>query len=124
MLQAGNLLTASLTATAAAYFLLFSSSSLTTALPAAVAVGMFGSMSLVIPQTAMQRVIPNAALGRVGAVFLTGEAAATLAGAVAGPFIAQAIHFTGMAITASLITLSAAALTLRTVPRLPAIIPK
>ena len=60
--QPRNLLTASLTATAAAYFLLFTSSSLTTALPAAVAVGMFGSMSLVIPQTAMQRVIPNALL--------------------------------------------------------------
>jgi hypothetical protein len=37
---------------------------------------MFGSMSLVIPQTAMQRVIPNAILGRVSAVFLTGEATA------------------------------------------------
>ncbi len=80
-------------------------------------------MSLVIPQTAMQRVIPNAALGRVSAVFLTGEAAATLAGAVAGPFITQAVHFTGMAITASLITLSAAALTCLIVPRMPAIIP-
>ena len=42
-----------LTATAAAYFLLFTSSSLTTALPAAVATGRFGSMSLVIPQTAI-----------------------------------------------------------------------
>ena len=93
--QPRNLLTASLTATAAAYFLLFTSSSLTTALPAAAAVGMFGSMSLVIPQTAMQRVIPNAVLGRVSAVFLTGEAAATLTGAAAGPFLAQAAHFTG-----------------------------
>src|ERR1035438_8197673 len=78
-----------LTATAAAYFLLFTSSSLTTALPAAVATGRFGSMSLVIPQTAMQRVIPNAVLGRVSAAFLAGEAAAILAGAVAGPFLAH-----------------------------------
>jgi hypothetical protein len=52
--QPRHLLAASLTATSAAYFLLFTSSSLTTALPAAVAVGMFGSMSLVIPQTAVQ----------------------------------------------------------------------
>ncbi len=50
-----DLLTGSLTATAAAFFGLFISSSLATALPAAAAVGMFGSMSLVIPQTAMQR---------------------------------------------------------------------
>ena len=78
--QPRNLLTASLTATAAAFFLLFSSSSLATALPAAVGIGLFGSMCQVIPLTAMQRVIPNAILGRVSAVFLTAEAAATLAG--------------------------------------------
>jgi predicted MFS family arabinose efflux permease len=116
--QPGNLLTASLTATAAASFLLFTSSSLGTALPAAVAIGMFGSMSLVVPQTAMQRVIPNAALGRVSAVFLTGEAAATLAGAAAGPFVAQAAHFTGVAIAASLVMLGAAALAWLRVPRI------
>jgi MFS family permease len=118
--QPRNLLTATLTATAGAYFLLFTSSSLATALPAAVAVGMFGSMSLVIPQTTMQRVIPNAALGRVTAVFLTGEAAATLSGAVAGPFLAQTAHLTATAATASLVTLGAAALTRLTVPRIPA----
>jgi MFS family permease len=121
--QPRNLLTISLTAAAAAFFLLFSSSSLTTALPAAAGIGMFGSMCLVIPLTATQRVIPNAVLGRVSAVFLTAEAAATLTGAVAGPFLAQAVHFTGLAATASLVTLSAAALTFLTVPRLPAIIP-
>jgi Na+/melibiose symporter-like transporter len=108
--QPRQLLTASLTATAAAYFLLFTSSSLTAALPAAVAVGMFGSMSLVIPQTAVQRVIPNAVLGRVSAVFLTAEAAATLTGAVAGPFLAQAAQLEGVAIAASLVTLGAAGL--------------
>jgi len=121
--QPRTLLTASLTATAAAYILLFTSSSLTTALPAAVAVGTFGAMSLVIPQTAMQRVIPNAVLGRISAVFRTGEAAASLIGAAAGPFLAQAAHLTGVAAAASLITLSAAALTLLAVPRMPAIIP-
>ena len=56
---------------------------------------MSGSMALVIPQTALQRVIPGAALGRVSAVFLTAEAAATLAGSVAGPFLAQAAGLTG-----------------------------
>ena len=121
--QPRNLLTASLTATAAAFFLLFSSSSLATALPAAVGIGLFGSMCQVIPLTAMQRVIPNAILGRASAVFLTAEAVATLAGAVAGPFLVQAVHFNGVATVASLVTLSAAALTFLTVPRMPAIIP-
>jgi predicted MFS family arabinose efflux permease len=120
--QPRQLLAATLTATAAAYYLLFTSSSLATALPAAAAVGMTGSMSLVIPQTIMQRVIPNRALGRVSAVFLTGEAAATLSGAVAGPFLAQAAHLTAAATAASLLTLSAAALAYLTLPRMPAVI--
>jgi predicted MFS family arabinose efflux permease len=117
------LLTATLTATAAAFFLLFTSSSLATALPAAVAVGVAGSMTLVIPQTIMQRVIPDATLGRVSAVFLTGEAAATLTGAATGPFLAQAAHLAAAATTASLLTLGAAALAYLTVPRMPAVIP-
>jgi len=111
-----DLLTGSLIATAGAFFGLFTSSSLATALPAAAAVGMFGSMSLVIPLTTMQRTIPNAALGRVGAVFLTGEAAATLAGAIAGPFLAQAAHLTGAAVVASLVTVAAGVLTFCIVP--------
>jgi MFS family permease len=117
-----TLLAATLTATAAAYVVLFTSSSLPVALPAAAAVGMFGSMSLVIPQTAVQRVIPNAALGRVSAVFLTGEAAATLVGAVAGPFLAQAVHLAGIAVVASCATLLSALLAFLIVPR-PAVRP-
>ncbi len=119
-----TLLTATLAATAAGQFGLFTSTSLVTALPAAVAIGMFGSMSEVIPQTALQRVIPNAVLGRIGAVFLTGEAAVGLLGAVAGPFLAQAVQLTGLATVASLVTLAAAALTLLTVPRTPVIVPE
>jgi predicted MFS family arabinose efflux permease len=112
----GPLLAATLTAVAAAFFALFTSSSLSTALPAAAAVGAFGSMSLVVPQTTMQRVIPNAVLGRIGAVFLTAEAAATLAGAAAGPFLAQAVGLTGTAAVATLVTLAAAALARLSVP--------
>ena len=112
-----TLLTATLAATAAGQFGLFTSTSLATALPAAVAIGAFGSMSEVIPQTAMQRVIPNAVLGRISAVFLTGEAAVGLLGAVAGPFLAQAVHLTGLATVASLVTFAAAVLTCLTVPR-------
>jgi predicted MFS family arabinose efflux permease len=120
--QPRNLLTASLTATAGAYFLLFTSSSLATALPAAAAVAMSGSMSLAIQQTTLQRVIPGAVLGRVSAVFLTGEAAATLTGSVAGPFLAQAAHLVAVATAASLVTVSAAALTFLTMPRMPPIV--
>jgi hypothetical protein len=117
------LLAVSLTGAAAAFFALFTSSSLATALPAAVAVGAFGSMSLVIPQTTMQRVIPNVLLGRVSAAFLTAEAAATLAGAAAGPFLAQDVHLTGLAAVAALLTLAAAVLARLTIPRLAATSP-
>jgi MFS family permease len=117
--QPRSLLTATLTATAAGYVLLFTAVSLATALPAAVAIGLFGSMSEVIPQTVMQRVIPGAVLGRISAVFLTGEAAAGLVGAVAGPFLAQALHLSGLGAAAGLVTLAAAALTCLTVPRMP-----
>jgi predicted MFS family arabinose efflux permease len=119
--QPRNLLAVTLAATACGYFLLFSSVSLATALPAAVIIGTFGSMSLVIPQTTMQRLIPGAVLGRVSAIFLTGEAAATLAGAVAGPFLAQAAGLVTVAAVASLLTLGAAALARLTVPRVPVI---
>jgi MFS family permease len=115
--QPGPLLAATLAATAAAFFALFTSSSLATALPAAAAVGAFGSMSLVVPQTVMQRVIPNALLGRIGAVFLTGEAAATLAGAAVGPVLAQAAGLTATAAVASLVTLAAAALARLSIPK-------
>jgi MFS family permease len=122
--QPRTVLAATLAATAAGQLALFTSVSLATALPAAVAIGAFGSMSEVIPLTALQRVIPNAVLGRVSAVFLTGEAAVGLLGAVAGPFLAQVIHLTGLAIAASLITLAAAVLTRLSVPQLTAIVPR
>ena len=112
-----TLLAGSLTATAGGYVLLFTASSTASALPAAVAVGMSGSMALVTAQTALQRVIPGAALGRASAVFLTAEAAATLAGSVAGPFLAQAAGLAAVAVAASLATVGAAGLALRTIPR-------
>jgi MFS family permease len=114
--QPRNLLVASLAATAAACFLLFTSSSLATALPAAVAVAMTGSMVLVTQQTTLQRVIPGVALGRVSAVFLTGEAAATLVGSAAGPFLAQVAGLPVVAAVASLVILGAAALAFLAVP--------
>jgi RNA polymerase sigma-70 factor (sigma-E family) len=115
--QVRRLLTASLAGDAVACLLLFTSSSLARALPAAVVIGLLGTISQVVPQTAVQRVIPNAALGRVSAAFVTGEAAATLAGSVAGPFLAQVARISGTAVAASLLILGAAALTVLLVPR-------
>jgi predicted MFS family arabinose efflux permease len=117
------LLFLTLAATAASYLLLFYSSTLPTALPAAVAVGLCGSMSLVIPQTTVQRVIPNQALGRISAVFLTGEAVATLVGALVGPLLAQTIQIHGLAAVASLATAAAAVLTIVLVPARPPAVP-
>jgi predicted MFS family arabinose efflux permease len=117
--QPKHLLAGGLAVTAVGYTWLFRSSSLAAALPAAVVVGMFGSMSLVVAQTAVQRVIPAAALGRVTAVFLAGEAAATLAGAVAGPAAAQAAGLSALAAAASVATGAAAASTAMLMPRTP-----
>jgi MFS family permease len=75
-------------------------------------------LALVIPQTTMQRVIPGRVLGRIGAAFLTGEAAATLAGAAAGPFLAQPAGLTAVAVMAALVTLAAAALARFLIPPL------
>jgi predicted MFS family arabinose efflux permease len=111
------LLFASLAATAAGYWLLFRSSSLIAALPAAVAVGLFGSMSLVVPETAVQRVVRNEVLGRISAVFVTGEAAATLVGAIVGPVLAGAIGLSGLALCASALTVATAVLAVVFVPR-------
>ena len=121
--QPRHLLAATLGATAAGYAWLFHSSSLAGALPAAVSIGAFGSMSLVVPQTAVQRVIPDAALGRVTAVFLTAEAAATLTGAAAGPALAQVFRLSAVAAFASAAVLAAALLTCLLIPPTPLIAP-
>jgi predicted MFS family arabinose efflux permease len=65
------------------------------------------------------RVIPNEAPGRVSALFLAGQAAATLAGAVAGPLVAQSAGLAGLAAAVSLVTFGAAVLARLTVPLCP-----
>lgn len=115
--QPRYLLTATLAGTAAGYIALFFSGSLAAACPAAVLVGGAGSMALVIASTTVQRTVPGAVLGRISAAFLTGEAAATLAGALAGPVIARAFGLGGAAVVAAAATLLAALLAGLTVPR-------
>jgi len=102
--QPRYLLAATQLATTGGFILLFGSSSLAGALPAALIIGVFGSMTLVTPQTALQRVIPNTALGRVSAIFFTAEALATLAGAVAGPALAAATTFWTTAVASCVVS--------------------
>jgi len=102
--QPRYLLAATQLATTVGFLLLFGSSSLAGALPAALIIGVFGSMTLVTPQTALQRVIPNTALGRVSAIFFTAEALANLTGAVAGPALAGATSFWTTAVASCVVS--------------------
>ncbi|XVS68013.1 MFS transporter [Actinosynnema sp. CA-299493] len=107
-LRSGPLLASALVATSAGFALLFSSTSLPAALPAAALVGLSGSAVLVVTQTVLQRVTPTAVLGRVGAVLFTGEAAATVVGALAGPALAELTSPRTTAYVACAITVLAA----------------
>lgn len=111
------LLGGALTATGVAFVLLFVSRSLMGALPAAVLIGVFGSAALVTAQTALQRMTPNAVLGRVSAVQFTGEAVATFLGAVAGPAIAQAASLDFAAYLACGVTVLSGLLAVALLPR-------
>lgn len=113
---ARDLLAAALAVIAAGFLVLFTSSSLVTALPAAAALGISGSVALVIPQITLQRIIPDEMLGRVTAILLTSQAAATFAGALAGPLLAQAVGLTAVATVAAAATLGAAILARLTIP--------
>ncbi|XVV07689.1 MFS transporter [Actinosynnema sp. CA-248983] len=109
------LLGGALTGTALGFALLFAAPTVPTALAAAVVVGAFGSAVLTTTQTLLQRVTPNALLGRVGAALFTGEAAATFVGALAGA--AAAGNTRNAVTTACAITLTAAALATTLLPR-------
>lgn len=115
--QARHAMAASLAVTAAGYVGLFRSTTIAAALPAGVVIGMTGAVILSVPVATVQRVTGNEVLGRITAAFTTGGAAATLAGAVAGPVVAQAIQLTGAAVAAASVTLAAAAVALVVVPR-------
>ncbi len=104
-------------ATAAGFALLFSANELITAMIAAVLIGVFGSVTVVAPQTALQRTVDNGQLGRISAIFLMVEAAATLVGAIAGPWLAESVSLHFAAMTAAAITAAAALAGAVTVPR-------
>jgi predicted MFS family arabinose efflux permease len=98
------------------FALLFASTSVALALPAALLIGVFGSTTLAVPQTAVQRVVPDAVLGRVSAVFLTAEALATLLGSVAGPALATGLSLTATAVAACALSAAGALVGLLVVP--------
>jgi predicted MFS family arabinose efflux permease len=79
-------------------------------------IGLFGSMSLIVPQTLVQRSVPGELQGRISAVFITGEAVATLGGAVTGPALVRVVQVAGLAVTASSLTLVAAVLAVALLP--------
>ncbi|GAB3833638.1 MFS transporter [Dactylosporangium cerinum] len=122
--QPRRLYAATLLGTAVGFLLLFTAHTLTVALPAAVAIGMFGSMTWAVPQTTLQRTLPNDVLGRVSAVFLSGEALGTLLGAVTGPTVAQAAGLVTLAVAACALTAACALLAAALLPtvELPAAI--
>ena len=121
--QSRQLYAASLLATAVGFLLLFTAHHLAVALPAAVAIGVFGSMTWAVPQTTLQRNLPNDVLGRVSAVFFTGEALATLIGAVAGPSVAQAAGLATLAFLACGLTAVTAVLAVALLPTLDTLVP-
>ncbi|CCH31615.1 MFS transporter [Actinosynnema sp. NPDC047251] len=110
-LHPAHLLAGALAVTAAGFGLLFSATSVPYAVAAAVVVGLAGSTTLVGTQTVLQRATPNAILGRVGAALFMGEAAASFAGALAGPAL-LGISWSAAVWTACGVTLLCAALAL------------
>jgi hypothetical protein len=119
-LQPRHLIGGALAVTAVGFVLLFEAAVLPQALAAAVLIGVSGSLVLVSLQTTMQRVVPNQVLGRVAAVFFTGEGVATLTGALLGPVLADLGGFTLMMSISAVATLLAAAACPLTLPRLAA----
>ncbi len=104
-------------ATAGGFVALFTARELAIALPAAVAIGVCGSITLVVPQTALQRVAVNGFLGRIGAVFLVVEAFATLIGALVGPWLAESVSLQFAAYAAAATTAVGALVGAVSVPR-------
>ncbi|WP_433412551.1 MFS transporter [Microtetraspora malaysiensis] len=102
---------------AGAFFLMFNAASLPVALTAAVLLGVPGVTVLVAIQTWLQRATPKELLGRVSSAFVTVEAAASMAGAFAGPTLSELISLPLALNAACAVTLLSALLTLCLMPR-------
>ncbi|GAB2848190.1 MFS transporter [Lentzea nigeriaca] len=116
-LQLRTVLAGAQLATAGGFAVLFSARELGIAAAAAVVIGAFGSVTVVAPQTAVQRSTDNDQLGRVSAVFLTVEAVATLVGAIVGPWVAESVSMHFAAMGAAVVAAVGALVGAVTVPR-------
>jgi MFS family permease len=106
-----------LAATGVSYTLLFSATTLETALPAAVLTGAGGSVALGAVQTTLQRTAPHDMLGRTSSVMFTCEAAVTLVGAISGPATAHLLSITWTAYLAGTATVLSGIAGLLLLPR-------
>ncbi|WP_194238468.1 MFS transporter [Streptomyces spongiae] len=92
-------------ANGAAYFVLFNSPNLATAVAAAVLVGLPGSILLISVETHVQRSTPSHMLSRVSALFFTMDSLASVIGALCAPALV-----TVLGLTTALNAISASAL--------------
>lgn len=102
---------------AGAFFVMFNATSLPVALTAAILLGIPAVTVMVATHTWLQRATPKPLLGRVSSAFLTVEAAANMAGALAAPAMSA---WTGLAPAlnaACALALSSALITLCLMPR-------
>jgi predicted MFS family arabinose efflux permease len=116
-IQPRLILSGALLGTAIVFFVLFHSNTLLEAMAAAVMIGLFGAQILTVPQVILQRVTSNEVLGRVSAVFFTGEALAMLVGSLEGPFVAQYAGYAWTTAIACSVTLAAGLLGALVIPQ-------
>lgn len=119
--QPRHALAVSLGVTAVGYPAMFTTTDLYVVLPAAVILGLAGVITLSVPTTTVQRVTENAVLGRINSVFLSSAAAATLVGAITGPFLAQLLGLGGAAAVVGAVTMATAGMAWVIIPYVPCV---
>lgn len=110
-------LAVSQTLVAGAFFLMFNAATLPVALTAAVLLGIPGVTVVVATHTWLQRATPRELLGRVSSAFVTVEAAANMAGALAGPALSTVTGLTPALNAACALAFVSALITLALMPR-------
>jgi predicted MFS family arabinose efflux permease len=96
---------------------LFAVTSLIAALGPIVLLGVAGATALGAVQLTLQRATPNGVLGRASAAMFTLEAAATLAGALVGPAVAEATSIPWTAVAAGGLTVTSGIVAWLLLPR-------
>lgn len=120
LLGTRDLLAVTQFATAAAYFALFNAPTITTAVVAAVLIGLPGSILLITAETTIQRTAPSDMLGRIGALFFAADSLALLVGALAAPAVTIALGLPATLNVLAAFAVLAVPLTLIAVPGHPA----